>query len=77
MKAGQVRRWGVGDEELPSVGIGPAIGHRQQAGPVELEIRVELILKGVARPARACAGGITALGHEPARSRPRLVQFAV
>ena len=48
----QVRRLADGDEELGAVGARPGVGHRQQVGLVELQLRVELVVELVARARR-------------------------
>src|SRR5208283_5225659 len=51
----EVRCGNFGDEELRTVGIRPAVGHRQAAGLVEGQVGGELILKVVAWAARSVA----------------------
>src|SRR2546427_7114129 len=52
------------DEELPAVGVGPAVGHRQNARLVVAQLRVELVGEVVARASGALAERIAALDHE-------------
>ena len=54
----------VRDEELRAVGARAGVRHREDAGAVVLERRVELVAELVARAAGAGAGGVAALGHE-------------
>lgn len=57
----------VGDEELRSIGVGAAVGHRYHAALVMLETIHELILKWRAvdaLPLLACATRISALNDE-------------
>src|SRR3954451_9518262 len=56
------RRLGRDDEELAAVGVGPGVGHGQ-SGALDLVV-VELVLEGVAGPARAGPVGGAALDHE-------------
>src|ERR1022692_4651402 len=63
-----------GDEELRPVGPGTRVRHGQQVGPVEGEIRVELVGELVAGTAGTCSERVTALDHEvrddPVEDRP-------
>ena len=43
---------------------GPGVRHRQQVGPVEAQLRVELVAELVARAATAGAGRVAHLDHE-------------
>src|SRR5690606_12622764 len=60
----QPRRRADGDEELRAVRARAGVGHRQQVGPVELQLGVELVLELVAGAAGAGAERATALDHE-------------
>ena len=60
----EVRRRAERDEELAAVGVGPAVGHRQDAGLVVPEPRVELVGELVAGAADALSQRIAALDHE-------------
>src|SRR5919204_2394871 len=53
----------LGDEELRAVGVGPGVGHRQVAGPVEAARPADLVLEGVAGTAAAGAERVAALDH--------------
>jgi hypothetical protein len=52
------------DEELGAVGVGARVGHRQQTGLVEAQLRVELVLELVPGAAPAGSRRVTALDHE-------------
>ena len=54
----------VGDEELAAVGARAGIGHREDAGLVVFQGRIELILELVPGTAHAGAGRVAALHHE-------------
>ena len=54
----------LGDEELAAVGVGSGVGHGQLAGPVEVQVGIELVVEAVAGIAHAGAGGVAALDHE-------------
>src|ERR1017187_3887722 len=60
----EMRRGNVGNEELRAVGIGPAIGHRQASGLVELERGTELIFEAVAGITCSVTDGVATLNHE-------------
>src|SRR3990172_615740 len=64
MKAVEVRRGRIRDEELAAVGIWPPVGHGQQTWPVKLEVRVELVFERVTWPSSPCPRWIASLGHE-------------
>src|SRR3982751_6882215 len=54
------------DEELRPVGTGAGVRHREQVGPGELEVRVDLVTELVPRAAPSGTGGVAALDHEAA-----------
>ena len=54
----------MGDEELRAVGVGAGVGHGEHSRAGVLEVLVELVFEGVARPARAGALGAAGLDHE-------------
>ena len=58
------RRGNMRDEELRAVGVRPGVGHRQHAGRIVLEVRVELVGKRVAGAAGAAPFGAARLDHE-------------
>lgn len=63
----QPGRRGEGDEELAPVGVGPGIGHAEDARAGVLERRVDLVLELFAKDgaaATAGAGRVAALDHE-------------
>src|SRR5579863_6684189 len=53
-----------GDEELRAVGARTGVGHGEAAGLIERKVLGELVLKVVARSARAGAKWATALNHK-------------
>lgn len=53
-----------GDEELGAVGARSAVGHGQQVGPGERQVRVELVCELVPGAAGAVPQAVTALDHE-------------
>src|SRR3546814_3721515 len=65
----QVRGGAQGDEELRAVGARAGVGHRQQVGLVELELRVELVLEVVARSADALTKRAAALDQDRKSTR--------
>src|SRR3712207_655292 len=54
----------VRDKELRPAGVRAAVGHREHAGPVVPQVRVELVADAVAGPAGSRARGVPALRHE-------------
>ncbi len=61
--------WADGDEELRTVGARPGVGHGQQVGLVELQLRVELVGEMVARAAAAGAVGSPPWIMKPSMTR--------
>ena len=80
MAAGKVRRGGHGDKELAAVGARPGVSHRQDAGSVKGQGGDDFILKPIARPAAAGAGGVAALNHkvgnDPVENHPVIKALA-
>ena len=54
----------LGNEELAAVGVGSGVGHGKAAGPVEIQVGIDLVVKSESRIAGASAGGVAALNHE-------------
>lgn len=53
-----------GDKKLRAIGVRTGVRHRQPAGDIEIEIRVDLIRKHVPGISAAGGGGIAPLDHE-------------
>src|SRR5690606_34768336 len=60
----QVRRRGVGDEELHSVGVGAAVRHAQETPLIVTASLPDLVRNDVAGLASPGAQGIASLNHE-------------
>ena len=67
MLAIQPRRRGQGDKELTPVGVGPGVGHAENASARVLQGRIDLVLELFAIDGGAAAtraGWVAALNHE-------------
>ena len=54
----------LGDEKLAAIRVRPAVGHRQPARTVEIQVGIELIVEQIAGIAHSGSRRIAALNHE-------------